>query len=438
MGYYWLISRRGRVLSVFCGLVVLFVPVYLEGLRISLHSVSTTMPAAVDSLVDNGMTQRQLDLPQLPPEAKPPRNFQNKFNLPFYIYDTEFLDWQNATFYENGKWETLAKSTDNYLKYKHSDDYWLLKHAKEHPMRTKDPSKAKLFFVPTLLNAWTRFNMEKSDSQLCVKSVCNEELLSRAEDALRGSMWFQRNEGRDHVVVDSHFHKKVLWSEKRQYASRSALVKCNFISFEDKMPNRWKHVQRFRPRVNIPSFYVGHQCSQPQPAKTHDFVMVASMHPEREDFLTRNNVCNWLTNSSLHSYSVAACGGAPHCPTMAMAKYGLHVRGDSLGSQRVMDTLLNGGIPLFTDPAQYAVLPDFIPWSKLTYLVDVASENKFHASLQDKVLTTGNAEYQAKLELVEQYKDFWDHTQPMQLDAYLHRFAEKLGLHRVNKIEKVK
>jgi hypothetical protein len=108
-----------------------------------------------------------------------------RLTVPFYVYENRDLNWEDATLdgepYEpiaphgggagtyvalfpactlQWKWKrqdvhdrllitprcfvSFYRSSDG----KHSDDYWYMRAAMIHPMRTMDPNEAKLFFVP--------------------------------------------------------------------------------------------------------------------------------------------------------------------------------------------------------------------------------------------------------------------------------------------------
>lgn len=116
------------------------------------------------------------------------------------------------------------------------------------------------------------------------------------------------------------------------------------------------------------------------------------------------------------------------CPALAQAKYGFHIRGDTYGSNRLMDTLLSGSVPLFTNATvQQEILPDFIPWAHLGYDVDITSEAALKADLS-KLLAQSPDEYARKLKTIQHYRPYLDHTQSGQFDLYMAHFALQLGL----------
>merc|ERR1719502_782394 len=168
---------------------------------------------------------------------------------------------------------------------------------------------------------------------------------------LGASSWFQRNEGRDHVVVCSH-----------QACDRALLKddawnihKCNSIA--------WEENSMRDDRCHIASTYVGVPCTHQD--KKYTFAMVGTMHPEDDNFRSRSDVCAWLTTGSQQG-NVSLCGEGDQCPALASARFGFHVRGDTFGSSRLIDTILSGTVPIFTAKEQYDILPPILPWKDIS------------------------------------------------------------------------
>ena len=377
-----------------------------------------------------------------------------QLSVPFYIYENE-LDWSHAVASDRQHPNNVSLPVgDSFLAtWKHSDDWWFLHHAKSHPMRTRDPTQAKLFLVPTLLNALAT---KLKKAQLCVNGRCNRDLLDRANALLGASPYFQRYHGRDHIVVDSHW-RRILQPHHHHRHNTDALANCSFVSFE-----RSRHDEPLvqdGSRVALPSTYVGQPCptasASPSPTnKTHDFAMVTSWQ-RGKTFLTRQKICEWLhtgsannqtsihthntttTSSRTKTYTVSRCGPGPQCPALAQAKYGFTAEGDTMGANRPMDTLLSGTVVLFTHELQYQVLPDFLPWRNMSYFLPVSSwkevhnittQERFEADLQ-QLLRLPDDDYQKKRQTIAATRHLLDATQPYQLDLYLHQFALRLGLY---------
>ena len=165
--------------------------------------------------------------------------------------------------------------------------------------------------------------------------------------------------------------------------------------------------------TQFPQIYVGETCNATAVATTteagtggaggpnedddyYDVILVATMRPDDRNFQDRTNICNWLNNTSstttttttaaatsdtsttfLNSSLKVFCGSTTtyqeYCPIISKAKYGFHVRGDSFGSNRLFDLLLNGVIPIFTHHEQYDISPPFINWTKLSYVIEMGN-----------------------------------------------------------------
>jgi hypothetical protein len=80
------------------------------------------------------------------------------------------------------------------------------------------------------------------------------------------------------------------------------------------------------------------------------------------DMQYRRDVCNFI--ESFTNYSMPICGRGAQCPTLAEFKFGFHSKGDTLGSNRLMDNILSLTIPIFTQKEQYNILPDWYDWTK--------------------------------------------------------------------------
>lgn len=330
--------------------------------------------------------------------------------VPFYVYENSALNWENFTF--------QRPKGLHYPDFKHSDDFWLYRASLRHPRRTRDPSQAKLFFVPVMLNA-------ASERLTCLQlnstwEKCFERPAAAyrfADKNLGSSKYFQRSKGRDHVVVVSH------WLGPPP-APLPNLNSCNIINFEGYLPIPYANTS------GIPSFYVGRPCESLDikewtTPKTHDFALIAKLKPGNPDFASRDDICQWLSDGG---YSVSKCGEGDQCPALAQAKYGFHPRGDTWGSNRVIDLVLSRTIPLFTDARQYPLLPPFVPWRKLSYIVNVTSRSAFKESLKDILIARPASEYQEKRRLIEDYMHLFDHRQIYQFDAYMAEFAKRLSI----------
>jgi len=404
-------------------------------------------------------------------------DFEFKLKVPFFVYENE-LNWENMT--SCGQ----PLGTTDYPMTKHSDDYWMYQSALQHPMRTMDPEQAKLFFVPLYLNAIGR-SISKVDFHLCVHSRHHYDrtdvttspaaadtdaetktrcfirkqsggLFKWADEILGKSIYFQRSQGRDHVLVSSHY---VMKRRARQFTSYPNLLSCNRVVFENFPQQPW--FSMLPKRIEMPSLYVAnnHGCA-PSPSKSADFVMIASMK-DRPTFKSRHRICRWLSPSSSssipngnfiennnsstnvannrrslsarrsngagHNFSVSLCGEGPMCPTLAQSRFGFHPRGDTLGSNRLADTIMSETIPIFTEKEQYDIVPDFVPFHEIGEYVDVSSEAKFLQKM-DSLSKLSDEEYDRRLSRLKEFKDLCDFTSGQPFDAYMAKVAREIGL----------
>lgn len=348
-----------------------------------------------------------------------------QLKVPFYIYDNG-LDWSDITFTQSEDYN------ERYRRSKHADDFWFLVNALKHPLRTRDPEKAKLFFVPTMLNIGTR----TGDVQGIFQGFCqrkgikpcfrdSSQAYHYVDRTLAKSPYFQRYDGTDHVIVASHWSfRPDRWCNLEGFKNytHSNILSCNLINFEGYISGN---------SLASPSLYIGRPCHL-APTKLFNFSMTASLHPEKRVFQTRRDICRWLKQSN-GTYSVGQCGEGPQCPVLSQSKYGFHARGDTWGSNRVMDTLRSRTVPLFTDEQQYKILPSFIPWKQISYLVNATTEESFGESLQ-YILSRPQAEYLEMQRLIGQYLHIFDHKLVYQFDAYMADFAVRLGFQETSSL----
>jgi hypothetical protein len=202
--------------------------------------------------------------------------------------------------------------------------------------------------------------------------MCNDNLLDYASLTLKKSLWFQQYPER-HIVVASHYASSMpSWRERHPPKSlKKALYQCNTITFEN------AHHYVSPERLTFPSYSVGRACD-PVDTKLYDVALIATRHTDRAGFEDREFVCHGLgfgssSNSTTSNVGMPICGPGEQCPALAQAKLGFHVRGDTFGSNRLMDTVLSGTVPIFTRIEQFAIQPPWINWTKLSYFVDLAN-----------------------------------------------------------------
>eukprot|EP00747_Dinoflagellata_sp_TGD_P067266 gnl/TRDRNA2_/TRDRNA2_155192_c0_seq3.p1 gnl/TRDRNA2_/TRDRNA2_155192_c0~~gnl/TRDRNA2_/TRDRNA2_155192_c0_seq3.p1 ORF type:complete len:416 (-),score=29.86 gnl/TRDRNA2_/TRDRNA2_155192_c0_seq3:78-1325(-) len=321
-----------------------------------------------------------------------------KFHVPFYVYDE--LDWMSTTC-SNGKVRKGVFQAG--IPVKHTEDLWFMKAALNHTLRTRDPQQAELFVVPVLLNTAAEV-VWRHKLKCCVDGLCNLDFFKYTNDMLGKSPWFQRNAGRDHVVVCSHYRCGGFFTYDN-------LRMCNSISHDENSIRGG--------RCRIASTRVGNRCDHKP--KQFMFGMIASMHREKQTFHTRSDICRWMANSTEidPTFNVSICGEGKQCPALAQSRFGFHVRGDEWGSGRLVDTILSGTVPMFTNPEQYKILPPYVPWKKISALINVDDKDTFRSSLKESV-----PHYDALKNAVDKYAPLVDWETPVPFEQYMWLFKQ--------------
>lgn len=349
-------------------------------------------------------------------------------NVPFFVYTDLGLPEDGTIDGVPFSMEPFHKDADSGFETKHYEDLYLAEASLTHPMRTLNPEDAKLFFVPASLN-YVSLHFFWKTGTFCIKNetICNEELVRHVDDYLAESPWFQRNNGTDHVIVASswfvqnHFHRWEHWFPGWWAPNIRA---CNMITFES-MCAHCSH-----SRVHFPSYYVGTGCRQASTGsnKTADFAMIGEMEKLGKPVVERENICKWIKKDRSGMFEMPICGRGKQCPALANAKFGFHVRGNTFGANRLMDTILSETVPIFTQQEQYRILPAWIDWNKLSIFADVRNETSFVDTLTD-ALDKDNADTYEKLhQNVIENRDLFDFRNHSELifDVYMYMFQVSL------------
>jgi hypothetical protein len=341
--------------------------------------------------------------PESPAASKSPPHL---LDARFYVY--EELLWLGkakvAKKYHVDDW------VQNEQEIKHTDDWWFAKAALNHPKRTMNPAEAKIFVVPTLINVIVD-QLVEFDTALCFQGKCNLELLQSVNEFLENSTWFQRNQGSDHIVVASHYAAE--WFVPHY----DNIMKCHMIGMENR---KWNDPSR----TMMPSLYVGKSCRLRE--RKDDFAMIASMPRYKPAFQSRKDVCEWMQRYR-KGFSMTNCGQGKQCPGLGESRFGFHVRGDTYGSNRLMDTLLSGTVPVFTFKEQYDVLPDWIDWEKISTFASVFNQTEFLANVD--AIGADDHGYKIKSKLVLESRDLFNWETTIPFDTYLYMLSVHLWPH---------
>ena len=347
-------------------------------------------------------------------------------SVPFYIY--EELLWDpaqsrlgNSTLQELANAGTLGK---------HSNDYWFIQAALHHPLRTLHPKDAKLFVIPTLTNSRYMKVYDKSKT-LCIvyepstkqeaskkeqtTKRCDKSIFTHAAQVLERSPYF--TDGHDHILTASHFRIAKQPSFLPSLFVKNVLRQVHQIVFEN------RNSTNLPDRLSFPSYLVGTPCAT-ETKTTADLALIASLKPHDDRFRDRSNICAWISSSSSSNIRMPVCGAGDQCPSLAQSKYGFHVRGDTWGSQRLMDTLLSGTVPIFTSVNQYLVQPSWIDWTQLSELVNVSSKvvllQDVHRILRD------TTRYHQLIQNIHQHRHLFDWTTLYPFDTYMYMLQAHL------------
>jgi hypothetical protein len=287
--------------------------------------------------------------------------------------------------------------------------------------------QAKIFVIPTLCNILNN-KFITSPERLCLKYVnskerrCNQGVFWHDANILLNSTYFQRNQGRDHVMTASTFtngHGHRMPANFRE----NVMNKTNLISFE--LDNFAYFQYDNKNRISYPAYYVGNPCPNAYDIpKTFDIAMIATLNAKRPTFKDRENICKWLVKQKSH-IRMPVCGKGSQCPALSQSKYGFHVRGDTLGANRLFDNVLSNTVPVFTSPKQYSVEPPWIDWPQLSEIVNVSTKETLIADL-DRILNDTEG-YERKLAAINQHRHLFDWKNGLYpFDTYMYMFQAQL------------
>lgn len=368
-------------------------------------------------------------------QSKPPDLL---LSVPFYVY--EDMAWLNATVGGIPVSQMAHRGIHN-TRWKHGDDFWLLQASLRHPMRTRNMEDAKLFFVPLFLNLLD-FS-EKGRKLFCVEGKCGYDLLLGVQQRLRDSTAFQQYPER-HVVVRSFYTAtSERWNEQKseEFVGYDKFIellpKMNAIVFEAKDiiledPSPKRQI--------LSSYYVGTACDL-STEKPFDVAMISDLKSTRATFQGRRNICKWLNHSSTIRTSV--CGAGSRCPALAQSKFGFHSAGDTWGSQRLMDTISSGTVPIFTHLDQYGIQGSWIDWNQLSYYLPVhndadetkrtvskyslrppSTEDSFLKGLE--AIVNDKEGYEKRHQKVMEHRPLFDYSTLYPFDTYMYLFQAGL------------
>ena len=312
------------------------------------------------------------------------RNPDLLLNVPFYVYEDEFLNnvkilnitkmYEHAVeenYHENSKSTNSANGNVTFLEFaetfkyfKHWGDVHFIRSALQHPMRVLNPEDAKIFVVPSLLTYDITTVLYHGREVRYPTKI----RLTRMNKELRRSPWFQRNNGADHIAPVAYF-----LAEGLLQGMFPILSQCNLVQFSESSLDPNYILPKYQQnRTMFKIFKVGSPCKTVKFfQKTRDYAFVGKLHGNKHyqnrHYKNRRDVCKWM-NTTNHSSSV--CGLGYQCPHLSQALLGFHIRGDSISSNRLFDTLLSATVPVFTLKLQYGAQPEWYDWDKIIYFAN--------------------------------------------------------------------
>jgi len=304
-----------------------------------------------------------------------------------------------------------------------------MRSAMNHPMRVNDPEKATLFYVPALMNVISVTSLNRSFRyNYCVNNKCNYELFDVINKYLGNSKWFQRKNGADHIIVASHYGFNTIWEKKdeanfesMEFSRKVAnyyrnIFNCNKVIFEHASQGDIHN----QDRINFPAMYVGKRCEDSNNEIRNRFVFLANFERSAE----RKEMVEWIRKVTFTENQDLIGSDLEFCPNIGYGKYGFHVKGDSYGASRLIDLILNGVVPVFTEQEQYNILPSWLPFRWISFYADVSSQHAFMVSLQEIIVDDSN--YEMKHNAILKYKDLFDYETNFPFDMYMYHFAKEI------------
>jgi hypothetical protein len=113
--------------------------------------------------------------------------------------------------YSGGDFDVFWNSCQKKIFAKGVEVSFLL-HLQDHPWRTRDPEEAAVFVIPGLFSV--ALNSHHNDSN-CDLSV--EEMSTTLASAVQESSWFNRHQGRDHLMVVGYFMAELFLSQSIEW-----------------------------------------------------------------------------------------------------------------------------------------------------------------------------------------------------------------------------
>eukprot|EP00667_Euglena_gracilis_P007780 EG_transcript_7864 len=312
----------------------------------------------------------------------------------FYMYEEEELN-QTYLIGRTG-WPNLPSPWNWRFTLDHMPEPFIHAQLRAHPLRTLDPQRATVFFVPLLvsmshLEGKCRFNDYRADHST---PSCNRHYrrMEHAVEALQTSPFWRASEGRDHVVICHHW--RCLWDASYTEPIHEIFRHATVYYFEGSqtktVQSPWcqqthcaplGQVHRILPYVDSRErwnfrpppienrthavFFAGHF------GRTHGGYHVREHIAKVRDALTnRSDLRDWV----VHDTGLHPCR-AWSADLMLHSRYCLAPAGDSSTSARIYYAIAAGCVPVFiTHPDIWHSLPfpRLLDWRAFALFIDAA------------------------------------------------------------------
>lgn len=317
--------------------------------------------------------------------------------VPFYLYT-------GAPFRIRPECEAVLRR--HTAGFKHGNDAWAVAHGSKHAWRVFNIHDAKLFIVPLLIGV--------PSNALCQLQL--EEVIANVTSTPQ----FQRNQGRDHLVITTHYKlnqpgrlvrelrkrlRNVIWGVQivdwglklggscsfavpmntrvQQLTSESMSVwaaRPHAIYFQGQIDRR----PGYAPRVNV-----GKLLEEMSTNESSARILKGAMYIASREMDTGPRPASDLRlslppcNCTQHPGVVTAVSGhecincrlradvkgawSTYNTDIRASRFGLHIRGDNPGSNRLYDLIAAGTIPIVVSDHVNLTLPfpNVVPWDQI-------------------------------------------------------------------------
>eukprot|EP00951_Prasinocladus_malaysianus_P034329 scaffold345651_cov43-Prasinocladus_malaysianus.AAC.1 len=254
----------------------------------------------------------------------------------------------------------------------------------DHPMRTLDPDEAKLFVVPSILAYAAEAPLSGMTQRLC--GISGYEVVRRLTAEIQASPFYRKSDGRDHLLVFSHWRVALHFYSDVHHASKKT---ARYVSVYDDLKRTVRNfVLGFRLRRSAIKW--GHKADWSPTAKLiaipHLAPSVLAMchysygYEYDSTDSTRRVVCEAQSNRTRptladyrHGCYLEPMPGEGLNKLLDTCLFHLHVRGDDAGSSRVAEAINSGALQIFLSNKYYedtAVFRCRVPWADMVYTVD--------------------------------------------------------------------